>query len=308
MATARWFNYDGEFSGEGADLPYDVPDPMLLNILSRPAYQAYSLRRLSTTYTGKAVLVRRSSDSTTMDIGFEAESGELDTAALVAFAGGGSAYVVTWYDQSGNSRNLTQATTSRQPRIVNAGTLTAITTGVPGVEFTGSSVHLKHTAPGLRTLIPDEGASVVEVHVDKANQESYTESNQTLAGIVPFNWTTGSPPALNAQVFDAAGNPAATYPQFTTTAVDQVHADIFIKQVAAGASLYRDGVHKTTTAWNPTLPAATNSAVMGALEYAVDTFARVYAGKIGEHIIFDGVLTSLDIAKVQASHHAYFGI
>lgn len=38
-------------------------------------------------------------------------------------SGAANAYVTTWYDQSGNGRNLTQTTTSRQPQIINAGNI-----------------------------------------------------------------------------------------------------------------------------------------------------------------------------------------
>jgi hypothetical protein len=47
---------------------------------------AYSLRRLRSGYTGKAIQVRRSSDNTTLDIGFT-PAGDLDWAALEAFTG-----------------------------------------------------------------------------------------------------------------------------------------------------------------------------------------------------------------------------
>jgi len=36
---------------------------------------------------------------------------------------GGNGFVTTWYDQSGNAKNTTQATAANQPRIVNAGVL-----------------------------------------------------------------------------------------------------------------------------------------------------------------------------------------
>jgi hypothetical protein len=49
----------------------------------------------------------------------------VDTSTLVSFcvAGGGTQHgdVVTWYDQSGNGRNLTNSTLSQQPRIVSSG-------------------------------------------------------------------------------------------------------------------------------------------------------------------------------------------
>ncbi|GIV57693.1 MAG: hypothetical protein KatS3mg042_0606 [Rhodothermaceae bacterium] len=62
------------------------------------AYAAYSLRKLSSTYTGPAIRVRRSSDDAEQDIGFGADD-FLDTAALTAFVGSGDGYVTTWYSQ-----------------------------------------------------------------------------------------------------------------------------------------------------------------------------------------------------------------
>lgn len=95
-------------------------DPLLFDLFPGAA-AGYSVRRLSSTYEGAAMQVRRSSDNTTLDIGFVGE--DLDTAALLAFAGVGSAFVSIWYDQSGFGRNAVQATTANQPRIVNAGVL-----------------------------------------------------------------------------------------------------------------------------------------------------------------------------------------
>jgi hypothetical protein len=51
------------------------------------ATAAYSLRKLKAAYTGFAVRVRRSSDNTTLDVGFDA-NGNLDTTSLLSFVGG----------------------------------------------------------------------------------------------------------------------------------------------------------------------------------------------------------------------------
>lgn len=91
-----------------------------LSSISAASAAAYSLRRLSCSYTGNAIQVRRSSDNTTQNIGFNAW-GDLDTISLKAFVGTGSGFVTIWYDQSGNGRNASQATAGFQPRIVNAG-------------------------------------------------------------------------------------------------------------------------------------------------------------------------------------------
>lgn len=77
---------------------------------------AYSLRKLRSAYAGSAVRVRRSSDSTEQDIGFDG-TGEFDSAAFSAFVGGGTGYVKTWYDQGVSGRDATQTTTTKQPSI-----------------------------------------------------------------------------------------------------------------------------------------------------------------------------------------------
>lgn len=99
-----------------------------------------SLRRLSSTYSGSAIRVRRSSDNQETDIGFNA-GGDLDTTSLLSFTGTYSAFVKTWYDQSGNARNLTQTTSSLQPQIVSAGVVNT-QFGKPALKcFFGGTAH-----------------------------------------------------------------------------------------------------------------------------------------------------------------------
>ena len=86
------------------------------------ASAAYSLRKLKSTYTGPVIRVRRSSDNTEQNIGFDG-SGNLDTTSLLSFVGVGNGFVTTWYDQSGNSKNLIQTTAGNQPSIVLLGVL-----------------------------------------------------------------------------------------------------------------------------------------------------------------------------------------
>jgi len=82
---------------------------------------AYSLRKLSSTYSGSAIRVRRSSDNSEQDIGFV--DGELDTTSLLSFVGASSGYITTWYDQSGNANDATQSTLASQCQIVSSGSL-----------------------------------------------------------------------------------------------------------------------------------------------------------------------------------------
>jgi len=82
---------------------------------------AYSTRRLLTSYEGP--LLRLVADRTgypEQDIGYTA-AGDLDTAAAATFLDGDDGYVATWYDQSGNARNATQATLASMPLYVASG-------------------------------------------------------------------------------------------------------------------------------------------------------------------------------------------
>lgn len=105
--------------------------------LADGAAAAYSLRRIGTGITN-AIRVRRTSDNVEQNIGFSSD--ELDVSALTSFIGSSSGRIVTWYDQSGNSRDLTNGTTSQQPIIISSGTMYTLgTNGKPSIYFNGSS-------------------------------------------------------------------------------------------------------------------------------------------------------------------------
>jgi hypothetical protein len=98
-----------------------TPPPALLLDTYPNAAVAYSLRKLRTAYTGSAIRVRRSSDNAEQDFGFSGN--DLDTASLLTFCGAANGFITTWYDQSTNANNATQATAASQAQIVSAGAL-----------------------------------------------------------------------------------------------------------------------------------------------------------------------------------------
>jgi len=112
-------------------------DTLPLDAVPTGINAAYSLRRLSSSYSGYAIQVRKSSNNALQDIGFDAD-GNLDTQALMSFIGSNSGYVKIWYDQSGNGKNVSQSTNSKQPRVVNAGVLETAN-NAPTVKFIRSS-------------------------------------------------------------------------------------------------------------------------------------------------------------------------
>lgn len=80
-----------------------------------------SLRKLRSAYTGFCIQVIREIDSATLNIGFV--NNVLDTTTLSSFIGAGTGRVITWYDQSGNSNNLTKDAIFPAPKIVNSGVI-----------------------------------------------------------------------------------------------------------------------------------------------------------------------------------------
>jgi sugar lactone lactonase YvrE len=94
---------------------------------------AYSVRKLRSAYTGLCMKIQRSSDNSQMDIGFGV-NGLVNSSQILSFTGSGDALVVTWYDQSGNSRNLANYYGTSEAYIVRAGVLQTVN-GLPTLNF-----------------------------------------------------------------------------------------------------------------------------------------------------------------------------
>jgi hypothetical protein len=135
------------------------------------AAAAYSLRKLRSFYSGSAIRVRRSSDNAESDIGFTG-AGDLDEAALTTFVGANDGFVTTFYDQSGNGRDLVQATAGDQPRIVNAGTVETTASGKPTILYTASP----------RTVMPLSTAAYGAREFFGVSQMASTDTTSVLIG------------------------------------------------------------------------------------------------------------------------------
>jgi hypothetical protein len=172
------------------------------NKLYRVAYSTltdsyvHSLRKAVPSYSGAAIRVRRSSDSTEQDIGFIGN--DLDTAALATFVGAGTGYIRTFYNQTGGT-NLVQTNTALQP-IIRAGGTTYTQNGKPAIYFDTTSKYL--TYGGTINLTSKYTISAVMNLPSGLRQFGYGGSNSYLF----YNNTSGS---------NVAHNNGAT-PPFTT--------------------------------------------------------------------------------------------
>jgi len=120
--------------GLSQKLSLPIIEDGLLNLYPGAA-AAYSLRSLNSDYGGAAIQVRNDSNAV-LNIGFTS-NGDLDTIALLAHCGSGNGFVTTWYDQSGNGYDVTQATALNQPQIVTLGIIDQ-TNNKPCLSFNGA--------------------------------------------------------------------------------------------------------------------------------------------------------------------------
>jgi len=180
-----WTNNLGQ-TRVGVRVPLSVVIPTQSALLDSysGAAAAFSLRKLTSTYTGSAIRVRRSSDNAEQNIGFDS-NGNLDTVALSSFVGSGSGFVTTWYDQSGNNFNRAQTTASGQPNIVYLGAINMVN-GKPAMYFDGTNTEFAVQGPRIGETYMGAGYSSTILNVTKLDSSYSTTAEYALFG--GFGW------------------------------------------------------------------------------------------------------------------------
>lgn len=264
------------------------PAQYLLDKISATPAAAYSTRQLKSSYNGSAIRVRRSSDNAELDIGFDS-SGNLDESTLTTFASGATndAFVTTWYDQSGNGRNLLQTTALAQPPIIWVGAFQRFNSK-PAIRFVNANgFYLKAT--GFTASQPWCRASVIQfVDVTNGTNRVYLDNgNSATAGSLYMSTTyavdmyRGAGVTLNASI------------------VENSQASVF--ELANGAS--SKGVwNGTTTTGNP----GTNG--MDGVTVGSKRDISLYAsGYIPEVVVFGSTVVDADITTIQADQKSFWG-
>jgi len=95
-----------------------IGTPILDNVSAKSSARGvYTLYRANSTYTGATIKLRRSSDNATSDFYADVYGNLTDSSGntFTSWISTSTAYVDTWYDQSGNNFHATQSTTAFQP-------------------------------------------------------------------------------------------------------------------------------------------------------------------------------------------------
>jgi len=101
--------------GGGAGIPAAPTAPGYLSNVVAP-YAAWGAQRLISGYAGALFRLRRVSDSVEQDFSCATGGDYPDLAAITTFMGASTLCVSKIYDQTGNARDLVQATTTKQPK------------------------------------------------------------------------------------------------------------------------------------------------------------------------------------------------
>lgn len=278
------------------------PIQLILDMLSGAAIASiaaiYSLRLIRAAYAGFCIRVRRSSDNAEQNIGFV--GGVLDTVALLAFVGAGNGFVVTWHDQSGNARDITQATAALQPRIVNAGVVDIVNTK-PTVAFIAGSILAASSNFGLGGNPEFTVTTVFKVDSIPGTKAAFGWGNvgnaRQACGLLATNAGNGN------YFLQYAGSTNANF-QASGTDLNVVSTLKTAGAINTTSSLFKNGVAQTIQTSSSSIPEiAANPFVLG--QWA--NGGADLMGSISEIEVFASALSTADRQLLEANQKAYYG-
>lgn len=304
----RVYGINGEGSGAVSSTTSATTAPMeyLTDVVSTAMFSAHSLRVVRSAYSGPLIRVRRSSDNTELDIAATSTK-VLDTAALLAFAGAGSAYLTKFYDQSGNARDYVQATTAKQPQIVASGALIT-KNGRPAVRFgaSGTSI-MTGTFSGLTAA----GAmSSLSLYTNPQSSQSTTmcltsESNTAAdtrvlieafgsGGVLPLYQLVNSAGTAAISLFGASAAKDSSLHQWSRT------------DSGTAAAIRREGVESAApTNYTRSGTLTMNRSQIGALLQNVSAESLPYTGDVLEVVTYAALINSTERGNAEANQKNY---
>jgi hypothetical protein len=279
-----------------------VASSYLLDSYSSAA-AAYSLRKLRTAYTGSAIRVRRSSDNTEQNIGFDA-NGNLDTTSLLSFVGAGNGFVTTWYDQSGNTNlDAVQNSAVNQPYIVQSGVLFTLN---------GKAIIRNPNANVIRCLItPISSARTRPISII-ASGKIYSFPLNGYGNVAFYLGGTVNAGAGSTYAFSVTPSSFGTQIRYGSTTVNTINTyntySSFIHQGHFASSVLTsriNGIDATTTITD-SAPFAANSnfTLIGANAVTTDFIPNI---GMYEYIFYFSDKTS-DRAGIESNINSYYSI
>ena len=291
---------------------------LILNLFPS-AHHAYSLRKLRTAYTGACLRIRRTTTTptvttTTVDLAFDSNNTISLNSAITYVSGtvtlatnlgqfcasvvngysnpdlvntNQNIFVVTWFDQSGNVKNPTQATAGNQPRLVNAGVLET-SGGKTAVRFISAS--------STRLTIADTTANI-------NNMSSYFVG----AFLTTATTQVGYSLSIVNRFYLPSTNGVNTYAGYATNGFSML-----LETVTTNRRLYElisptNGSTTLAQGWLNGIPKATTSIVSGLIaNITLGTAASSYYDGYIQEVI--GWQTNVNRLEKEANINAYWQV
>jgi hypothetical protein len=225
-----------------------------------------------------------------------ADVGDIDATTLLNFVGSGSAFIQTWFDQSGNSRNAIRTTATQQPRIVDAGVLET-ENGKPTVRVMGGQfmtlplTTAQAFAPGMKMWI----SSVFRANSN--TQQSLVSSASGNSLNIHAPWEDGN------TYFDVPGtNPRTFGPLlWTNLSVGSFISNSTIQQV------WKNGVLSISSVSAPFADIRNNDTLV-LFAYGMSPTLYIMKGCVSELIFLSNAPSSAAERQiVERNQGAYFG-
>jgi hypothetical protein len=296
IASVDNHNASAIASINGQDL---VTASFLLDSFGSNVLAAYSLRKLSSSYTGAAIRVRETGFNTETDIGFDA-NGNLDTAALLAHCSypNASGYITKWYDQAGNNRDGIQTNANQQLQVVSLNAL--ITKNSLPTTQGGQNKHVDIS--GFPTTSQPITTFDVYAHhsAGAAGTDSTFVSKVSTANFIRTDYKrfvrVGVLSAFGGTSINAQGNTAHgnTDLHVVTRMLNGASSVVRLDQVAEPTSTGGDWVR--------------TGAQMGPVDTSIGTASTSsYYGQLSEIIIFEADKTS-EFTGIETDIQTYYSI
>ena len=178
-----------------------------------PASSSYSLRKMSSTYSGPLARITIGTnyydvypDTTTglfaltskISVAMTTYNAAISIASANALstiitAGTTNATVAIWYDQSGSANNVIQATTANQPRIINLGTIETLN-GMPTLRFSSASSNFMESVNNVSI----SGASSVNAVSKNVTSSANSANIVTTKGVTAKDGLTAATASTSA--------------------------------------------------------------------------------------------------------------
>ena len=286
---------------------------------STPASVAFSLRQLSTSYTGPLVRIKVGSsyydvypDSSTKNFSLSSKiSAAIGTYnAVVAVAGANAlntiitcttdATVAIWYDQSGNAVNvLTSATTG--PKIITQGSF-QLMSGKPSIYFAAVSAN---TSPLVSTTTVNYSAQQTAT-VNAVAQNVGSTSN--ISGIystgLSGGWGLNYDPTASAPGYWLDGSGCNQAFSGVTSTTPKIVTG-FLNKSNSSSIIYENSVLKGTKTMTCNIANGTADNICIGIR-ASNGGTRKFDGYISEVILFPSILISADQATLETNQNTTY--